>query len=106
MNLRPVVFVLTSSRVEQDIKIERVPVVGLREAGPRSWSAATEEKIQVTIEGVDIYDPTTGEIRSDSTDEIACWFRIRRGEDAVALPLTHIGYLGRARASLLLRVSL
>jgi adenine-specific DNA-methyltransferase len=24
--------------------------------------------------GLDVYDPTTGEIRSDTTDEIACWF--------------------------------
>lgn len=31
-------------------------------------------KIQVEIKGLDIYDPTTGEIRSASTDEIACWF--------------------------------
>ncbi len=31
-------------------------------------------KLAVTIKGVDIYDPTTGEIRSSSTDEIACWF--------------------------------
>jgi adenine-specific DNA-methyltransferase len=23
---------------------------------------------------VDVYDPTTGEIRSSSTDDIACWF--------------------------------
>jgi adenine-specific DNA-methyltransferase len=23
---------------------------------------------------VDVYDPTTGEIRSHSTDDIACWF--------------------------------
>lgn len=30
--------------------------------------------ISVEIHGVDIYDPTTGEIRSNSTDEIACWF--------------------------------
>ncbi len=27
-----------------------------------------------TIKGVDVYDPTTGAIRSDSTDDIACWF--------------------------------
>jgi adenine-specific DNA-methyltransferase len=27
-----------------------------------------------TIKGVDVYDPTTGEIRSSSTDDIACWF--------------------------------
>ena len=26
------------------------------------------------INGVDVYDPTTGEIRSRSTDDIACWF--------------------------------
>src|SRR5207245_11515080 len=26
------------------------------------------------IRGVDVYDPTTGEIRSASTDDIACWF--------------------------------
>ena len=28
----------------------------------------------VTIEGVDVYDPTTGQIRSASTNDIACWF--------------------------------
>lgn len=26
------------------------------------------------IQGLDVYDPTTGVIRSHSTDEIACWF--------------------------------
>ena len=31
-------------------------------------------KLAVTIKGLDIYDPTTGEIRSHSTDDIACWF--------------------------------
>jgi len=31
-------------------------------------------KVIVEIRGVDVYDPTTGEIRSDSTDDIACWF--------------------------------
>lgn len=28
----------------------------------------------VEIRGVDVYDPTTGEIRSNTTDDIACWF--------------------------------
>jgi adenine-specific DNA-methyltransferase len=28
----------------------------------------------VEIKGVDVYDPTTGEIRNRSTDDIACWF--------------------------------
>ena len=31
-------------------------------------------KIIVNIKGVDVYDPTTGEIRSSTTDDIACWF--------------------------------
>jgi adenine-specific DNA-methyltransferase len=31
-------------------------------------------QVVVEIKGLDIYDPTTGEIRSDSTDDIACWF--------------------------------
>jgi adenine-specific DNA-methyltransferase len=32
------------------------------------------KKIVVEIKGVDVYDPTTGAIRSNSTDDIACWF--------------------------------
>jgi len=31
-------------------------------------------QVVVEIKGVDVYDPTTGQIRSDSTDDIACWF--------------------------------
>ena len=31
-------------------------------------------QIIATIKGVDVYDPTTGQIRSASTDDIACWF--------------------------------
>jgi adenine-specific DNA-methyltransferase len=30
--------------------------------------------VTVTLRGVDVYDPTTGEIRSNSTGDIACWF--------------------------------
>ena len=30
--------------------------------------------IVAEIKGVDVYDPTTGQIRSASTDDIACWF--------------------------------
>ncbi len=26
------------------------------------------------IHGLDVYDPTTGQVRSNSTDDIACWF--------------------------------
>lgn len=31
-------------------------------------------QIQIEIKGLDVYDPTTGQIRSASTDDIACWF--------------------------------
>jgi len=31
-------------------------------------------KVTIEIKGVDVYDPTTGQIRSHSTDDIACWF--------------------------------
>jgi adenine-specific DNA-methyltransferase len=31
-------------------------------------------KIVMKIRGVDVYDPTTGQIRNSSTDDIACWF--------------------------------
>jgi adenine-specific DNA-methyltransferase len=31
-------------------------------------------QVEVEIRGVDVYDPTTGELRSDSVDDIACWF--------------------------------
>ncbi len=33
-----------------------------------------DDQLVVEIKGVDVYDPTTGQIRSSSTDDIACWF--------------------------------
>ncbi len=35
---------------------------------------AKDGTLSVEIRGLDVYDPTTGEIRSSSTDDIACWF--------------------------------
>ena len=32
------------------------------------------EGIRVRVKGVDVFDPTTGEVRSDGADGIACWF--------------------------------
>ena len=40
----------------------------------KSVVAHSSSSWQVEIKGVDVYDPTTGEIRSHSTDDIACWF--------------------------------
>ncbi len=34
----------------------------------------TEDGVVVEIRGLDVYDPTTGTVRSSSTDDIACWF--------------------------------
>ena len=42
---------------EPDVKIEKA-----------------DGKLTVCLRGLDVYDPTTGEIRSNSTDDIACWF--------------------------------
>ena len=35
---------------------------------------AEEGQIQVKVNGVDVFHPNTGEIRSDNADGIACWF--------------------------------
>jgi adenine-specific DNA-methyltransferase len=43
---------------EPDLALERTP----------------DGQCRVEIRGVDVYDPTTGVIRSNSTDDIACWF--------------------------------
>jgi adenine-specific DNA-methyltransferase len=32
------------------------------------------DQIQVRVRGIDVFDPSTGEIRSDNPDNIACWF--------------------------------
>ncbi len=35
---------------------------------------AGEDQFQVKLNGVDVFDPRTGKVRSDSADGIACWF--------------------------------
>jgi len=35
---------------------------------------AEEDKIQVKVNGVDVFHPNTGEVRSDGAEGIACWF--------------------------------
>jgi adenine-specific DNA-methyltransferase len=46
---------------EPDIEIRRV-------------GAHRDAPLQVEIHGVDVFDPTTGQVRSHSTDDIAAWF--------------------------------
>lgn len=45
------------------------PVDAIKHRGARV-NIPTEE----LRHGVDVYDPTTGQIRSSSTGDIACWF--------------------------------
>ena len=33
----------------------------------------SDGELQVTIHGIDVFDPKKGEVRSDNTDGIACW---------------------------------
>lgn len=35
---------------------------------------APDNQIKVTVKGVDVFDPATGEVRSDDPATIACWF--------------------------------
>ncbi len=42
---------------------------------------AEDGQVQVRVNGVDVFDPSAGEVRSDDTDGIACWFI-----DALATP--------------------
>ena len=35
---------------------------------------SSDGRVQVQVKGVDVFDPATGEVRSDSIDGIACWF--------------------------------
>ena len=42
------------------------PDIDVREAG--------EGRMQVEVRGLDVYDPTTGVLRSSSVDDIAAWF--------------------------------
>ena len=33
-----------------------------------------DDKLKIEIKGIDIFDPTTGEVKASAPDEIACWF--------------------------------
>jgi len=49
--------------------------------------------LTVEIRGLDVYDPTTGVIRSHSTDDIACWF-IDTEYDGESFFVRHAYFLG------------
>ena len=72
--LQPVKSVPSPPKLEKPSK----RVTGKARLKPATTSTGTDttgaESLVVEIRGVDVYDPTTGEIRSRSTDDIACWF--------------------------------
>jgi adenine-specific DNA-methyltransferase len=51
-------------------------------------------KLTAEIKGVDVYDPTTGEIRSNTTDDIACWF-IDTNYNEESFFVRHAYFLGK-----------
>ena len=50
-------------------------------------------QIRVQVNGVDVFDPSSGEVRSDDTDGIACWF-IDTDYDGESFFVRHAYFLG------------
>ncbi len=69
------------------------PDIDIRPAGGAEGAAGPEGQLQVEIHGLDVYDPTTGVVRSDSTDDIACWF-IDTAYDDQQFFVRHAYFLG------------
>ena len=54
---------------------------------------ADDGKIKVKINGVDVFHPASGEVRSDNADGIACWF-IDTDYDEESFCVRHAYFLG------------
>ena len=54
---------------------------------------ADDSQVQVQVNGVDVFDPSSGEVRSDDTDGIACWF-IDTDYDSESFFVRHAYFLG------------
>ena len=67
---------------EPDIEILRV-----------AGEEGEEDRIQVRVNGVDVFHPNTGEIRSDGAEGIACWF-IDTDYDEESFFVRHAYFLG------------
>ena len=51
-------------------------------------------QIRVRVKGVDVFDPSSGAVRSDSADGIACWF-IDTDYDGESFFVRHAYFLGQ-----------
>ena len=60
---------------------------------PVKGNGAQPEQFQIKINGVDVFHPNTGEIRSDGADGIACWF-IDTDYDEESFFVRHAYFLG------------
>ena len=49
-------------------------LAALRTLTDADFPLTTDQRTQVTVRGVDVYDPARGEVRSDGPEGIACWF--------------------------------
>jgi adenine-specific DNA-methyltransferase len=65
----------------------------------------SDGRIRVKVNGVDVFDPATGEIRSDDTSGIACWF-IDTDYDEESFFVRHAYFLGANDPYKALRTSL
>jgi len=60
---------------------------------PATGEDGEEDRIQVRVNGVDVFHPNTGEIRSDGAEGIACWF-IDTDYDEESFFVRHAYFLG------------
>ena len=60
---------------------------------PAEDDGSGTERFQVKINGVDVFDPASGEVRSDDTDGIACWF-LDSDYDEESFFVRHAYFLG------------
>ena len=49
-------------------------ITALQDLADADFPLTTDHRTQVTVRGVDVYDPAKGEVRSDGPGGIACWF--------------------------------
>ena len=66
---------------------------------------ADDDQIQVRVNGVDVFHPNTGEVRSDGPDGIACWF-IDTDYNQEAFFVRHAYFLGASDPYKSLRTTL
>ena len=66
---------------------------------------ADDDRIQVRVNGVDVFHPNTGEVRSNGPDGIACWF-IDTDYNEEAFFVRHAYFLGASDPYKSLRTTL